>query len=129
MKLIKLLQEQRLPETDRKQLMRDFIKFCIRELGLKKPIKCKIILTNNKDKTSTYAHYQPGKEIIVYMGDRSLGDGMRSLCHELQHHKQFQEGRLTQDSGKTGSDIENESNSTSGIIMRKFGKLYPQIYE
>ena len=30
--------------------------------------------------------------------------------------------------GNDGSDIENEANAVAGIIMRKYGKLHPEIY-
>lgn len=122
--------ESKLPQSTRKQLMREFMKFCINELQLKHPIGCKIKLTSNKSKTQTYGHYNPGtKEIVVYMGERSLGDSMRTLVHELTHHKQNLEGRLKENSGKDGSMEENEANSTAGIVMRKFGKLHPEILE
>ena len=43
------------------------------------------------------------------MGNRSLGDIMRSLAHELIHYQQKQNGKLQFDGtdGITGSDIEN----------------------
>ena len=63
------------------------------------------------------------------MGDRSLLDVKRSLCHEMTHHKQNQEGRLKSNSGEDGSEIENESNSMAGLIMRKWGRLHPEAYE
>jgi hypothetical protein len=54
----------------------------------------------------------------------------RSIAHELVHHKQMLEGRLknTALDGQDGSPIENEANSTAGIIIRKYGKLHPEIY-
>jgi hypothetical protein len=39
------------------------------------------------------------------------------------------EGRLTPSSGEDGSSEENEANSFAGVMMRKFGREYPQIYE
>jgi hypothetical protein len=37
--------------------------------------------------------------------------------------------RLTSTSGEDGSPDENEANSLAGVIMRKFGRDNPQIYE
>jgi predicted nucleic-acid-binding Zn-ribbon protein len=42
---------------------------------------------------------------------------------------QNRRGELDQDSGEDGSPIENEANATAGIIMRKFGRENPQIFE
>lgn len=127
---IRLITEAKLPQQDRSRLLREFIKFCVKELGLKQPYNCKVLLTNDKSKTSSYAHYNPNNnEIIVYLRERSIGDIMRSLCHEICHHLQNQKGELEQDSGETGSKEENFANQMAGIIMRKFGKKHPEIYE
>lgn len=124
------LNESKLSQQQRSQLIREFIKYCIKELGLKNPINSKVILTNNKTKTETYAHFNPmNNEVVVYMGERSLGDSMRSLCHELCHLSQKQKGQLQNNSGNTGSQQENEANSKAGILLRNFGKKNPQIFE
>lgn len=128
--MIKLLKEQKLPQSRRKELIHEFIKFAVKEIGLEKPTGCKILLTDNKDKTETYAHFNPTtKEIVVYMGDRTLSDSFRSLSHELVHAKQLQQNRLDNKSGNDGSLIENEANSIAGLIMRKWGKLHPESFE
>ena len=69
--------------------------------------------------------------VVVYMGNRSLGDIMRSLAHELIHYQQKQNGKLQFDGtdGITGSDIENEANSVAGVIMREYGQNNPHIFE
>jgi predicted kinase len=115
-------------KINKKQIIKEFLKYCIKELDLKE--NCKIILTSDKSKTTTYAHYNPqDNEIVVYIKNRSLGDILRSICHELVHAKQKQNGELKPNSGDTGSEQENEANSKAGIILRDFGKQYPQIFE
>ena len=54
---------------------------------------------------------------------------MRTLAHELSHHKQDLEKRLKVDSGKTGSDIENEANAKAGEIMRKYDDSHPKEFK
>jgi hypothetical protein len=39
------------------------------------------------------------------------------------------ENRLYENSGDDGSSEENEAHSFSGLIIRKYGKLKPKIYE
>jgi hypothetical protein len=46
-------------------------------------------------------------------------------------YKQNLEGRLI-DAAKDGSDgspIENEANAVAGVIIRKYGKIHPELYE
>jgi len=110
--------------------IKTFVKWCQEYLKLSKVPK--IQLTNDKTKTDTYAHHDMvNDEILVYVKNRSLGDIMRSLAHELVHHQQQQNGKLTDSNaeGATGSDIENEANALAGIIMRDYGKDNPNIFE
>jgi len=119
--------------------LKDFVKFCQRHLKLTDLPK--IDLTNDKSKTTTYAHNDiANDEIVVYMGkcsydypfgNRSLGDVMRSLAHELVHYEQKQNGKLKHDGsdGVTGSPIENEANAVAGVIMREYGQNNPHIFE
>ena len=58
-----------------------------------------------------------------------MADVLRTLAHELVHHKQNEMGKLKIDSGKAGSDIENEANAKAGILMRDFGKEREEIFE
>jgi Zn-dependent peptidase ImmA (M78 family) len=51
------------------------------------------------------------------------------LAHELTHYKQDLEGRIDENSGEAGSDIENEANATAAVIMRNYGKANRGIYE
>jgi Zn-dependent peptidase ImmA (M78 family) len=69
------------------------------------------------------------KEITVYVKNRNLADILRTLGHELVHHRQNELGMLDMTSGETGSEIENQANATAGVMMRDFGKRHEQIYE
>lgn len=81
-------------------------------------------------KNKSFGGYMPSeKEIIVIASNRNLADVLRSLAHELVHHKQNLDGRINNDSGNTGSDIENEANAMAGVIMRDYGKINPDIFE
>jgi hypothetical protein len=58
-----------------------------------------------------------------------MADILRTLAHELVHHMQNGKGELNSDSGEDGSPTENEANATAGLIMRKFGRENPEIFE
>jgi len=82
----------------------------------------------------SFASYAPGEcRIEVNIAGRHPADIMRSLAHELVHHKQFEEGRLNveevREAGATGSDFENEANSEAGIIMRNYAQMNGNIFE
>jgi hypothetical protein len=61
--------------------------------------------------------------------NRNLADILRTLGHELVHHKQNLDGKINAQSGITGSDEENEANAKAGVLLRKFGKINDDIYE
>lgn len=104
-----------------------FENFCIQKLKLSN--KYPIDYTDDKAKTKTYGHFDPNtNRIVVFRGSRSLGDVFRTVAHELVHLKQHELGLIKEDSGKTGSSIENKANAGAGIIMRWFGQLHPEIY-
>ena len=92
-----------------------------------------IVFTNDNKwckENKTFGQYAPQSgEIVVYIKNRNMADILRTLCHEMIHHRQNEEGRLDQESGKTGSAIENEANSKAGIMLRNYGALNDIIYE
>jgi hypothetical protein len=67
-----------------------------------------------------------GNSIKVVTQGRHPMDVMRTLAHELTHWKQRLDGQKMD--GSDGSDIENEANSTAGVIMRKFAEKYPESF-
>jgi hypothetical protein len=114
--------------NDKRKLLKDFLKYCIEDLELQKPLP-KIHLTSDKSKTETYGHFDPnGNTIVVYTKNRGLGDIMRTIAHELIHRRQDQDNRIEADSGETGSPIENEANAYAGVLLRNFGKQNKEIF-
>lgn len=114
---------------NKKDIITNFIKYSIQTLKLSGPYP-KIMLTTDKTKTPTYGHYDPNNNtIVVYTKNRSTGDILRTIAHELIHRKQESLGKLGPDSGTTGSPQENQANSIAGIMLRNFGKEYPEIFE
>lgn len=115
-----------------KQILKDFIKFAIKYLKINKPPISLTLSKNNKKAKSmhTFGTFEPYKDNIwLYIGNRNMADLLRTLAHELVHRKQKEEGRLKVDSGKTGSEIENEANAKAGELLRKFGKQNEKIYQ
>jgi len=117
---------------DCNNIIKDFLKYLFVELSFIKGVKLesypKLVLTTDKSKTETLAHFNISKqEIVVYVKDRLLADIFRSIAHECVHYIQLINNELDNTSGETGSVIENEANSLAGIILRNYTKLHPEI--
>ena len=79
---------------------------------------------------SSFGKYVPSNDDIrVVAANRNLADVLRTLAHELVHHKQKINGVLDINSNETGSNEENEANSVAAVIMRNYGKEHPIIFE
>ena len=114
-----------------KDLVSEFMKHVMGELKLEKLPK----ITLSKDSQEaidlrSWGGYQPSnKSIHIIIAKRHPADIFRTLAHELVHYKQDLEGRLTPESGATGSDDENEANSRAAVIMRNFAYNKPNLFE
>jgi len=107
----------------------DFVNFAKEFLGITDDIKVNLAFDRTPDLVTT-AYYNLNGYIVVYAKDRLLCDIQKSIAHELVHHKQNLDGRLSdiEKDGSDGSEIENEANAKAGEIIRKWGKLHPEIY-
>ena len=54
-------------------------------------------------------------------------DILRTLAHEFVHYKQSVMGKVMK--SNPGSPSENEANAKAGEIMRKYGKLHPELFD
>ncbi len=118
-------------EKAKEKNIHDFLDFCSSVLEVsKKPTVNIIEDTEWSRQRRSFGEYNPTNlTISVYVKNRNTADVYRTIAHELVHHKQNELGRLKSESGKTGSDIENQANSIAGIILREYGKMNELIYE
>lgn len=120
MKLMDLLYE-----IHNKAIIHDFVKFAANNLQLQHLPK-KIVLTN-KSLKQTFGTYTPDvEELKIYVGNRHIADVLRTIAHELVHHKQREMG--VHPDGSDGSSVENEANAVAGTLMRKYRYSHPEIY-
>jgi len=107
----------------------DFVDFVSGDLELDDDFTVNI--TNDSDDVETLASYDINNHEVTVLGkNRSLPDIIRSLAHELVHHKQNKEGELTgsKEEGEDGSPWEDEANAKAGELVRKYGRENPEIY-
>ena len=81
-----------------KKLIRAFYPFARQKMGFNKPVRLFLRQDNENalDPLGKTAFYNPEEfSVTLYTSDRHPKDVVRSLAHELIHHKQNCEGRLT----------------------------------
>lgn len=110
------------------KLAQEFVKFTVKELNLRSlPASIKFVGDEYSVENLTFGTYAPAtNEIIVVKGNRHPIDVLRTLAHELVHHKQREMGKEL--NGEDGSATENEANAVAGKLMRKFRTLRPEIF-
>lgn len=118
-------------DDDKKKKLDSFVKFVKNQLELE--IVPTINIKGNRDGLKTTANYDYTKEnkiIKVYGKNRALVDIMRSIAHELVHHKQFEQGRLNgPQPPDIGGEIEDEANAKAGQYIKLYAKEDPTIYD
>jgi hypothetical protein len=116
---------------DKKSKLNEFVKFVKNQLELKSVPSIKV--QNNRDGLKTTANYdytQENKVVKVCAKNRALVDVMRSIAHELVHHKQYEQGRLDgPQPPDIGGEIEDEANAKAGQFIKMYAKKDPSIYD
>jgi hypothetical protein len=116
----------KLREFVQEHMITHLLQLCKRELEIDELPPISIL----KDDTSTGGGTSFGQftedGIKVVSAGRHPMDVMRTLAHELVHWKQRVEGMELD--GSDGSETENQANAVAGIIMRKFGQMYPEYF-
>jgi hypothetical protein len=115
---------------DKKDKLNRFVKFVKNQLELDTvPV---ISIQNHRENIKTTANYDYTKDekiIKVCSKGRALVDVMRSIAHEMVHHKQFEQGRLKVQPPDIGGEIEDEANAKAGQYIKMFSKEDETIYE
>jgi hypothetical protein len=102
--------------------IKHFKEWVEQQLQIENPAKVELHKTRNSLKT--YADYSPSEGVVrTYISERSLADCLRSIAHELVHHKQNEEGRI-----KSSYDVEleDEANAYAGRLIRAYANEYPE---
>lgn len=117
-------------DDNKKEKLNEFVKFVKEQLKLKTVPT--ISIQNHRNGLKTTANYDYTKEnkiVKVCMKNRALVDVMRSIAHELVHHKQFEQGRLEVKPPDIGGEIEDEANAKAGQFIKMFSKIDETIYD
>lgn len=97
---------------------------CKRELEIDNLPRIELIDEDTTPSGTSFGEFDGG--IVVATKGRHPMDIARTLSHELVHWKQRTENMVLD--GSDGSNTENQANAVAGIIMRKFGQMYPEYF-
>ena len=121
-----------LPREKKREVINQLVAFAREYLGLSSDDIHIEISYDPKEAAQmfSFGKQTPSTGIIrVVAANRNLADVLRTLAHEMVHRKQQVDGRLHIGAGDDGTEIENEANAEAAIIMRRFGKANPIIFE
>lgn len=110
-------------KCDLKDIVKEFVVFVVKKQNIKNPYKIHLCHNRTPD-FKTHAFYNPfSGEISVCVSGRQTADILRSIAHELVHHKQNQDNRLEdrENIPDIGGNIEDEANSVAGRLVKEFG--------
>ena len=112
-------------KTLKKELLEEFLNFANMELEINKPYSVYFVNDeiNASEALGKTAMYNPStNSVYVYVTNRHPKDILRSIAHELMHHKQNCDGRLDK-TDEEGSDslMELEAEAQmAGLLVRMF---------
>ncbi len=109
-------------------ILKAFLIFLKRELRITFDVP--VILIDDVDfakKVFAFGFINEDKVIYLSIVNRHPIDILRTLSHEMIHYKQLiEKGTLKSHAGSTE---ENFANAKAGEIMRKYGKLHPELFD
>jgi hypothetical protein len=121
------------PSNRREARVRHFIDWAKKRIGLgDKPLN--IVFSYDQDDAQkdhrTGLYDFQNRHMIVYVGNRNMVDILRTVCHELVHVKQGEQGEIQKATMHgPGSPLEVEADAKAGYLMKLYGKLHRDIFE
>lgn len=106
-------------------VIKDFVKFVGEKLRMDHLPRFRIdtdpkFATDNK----TFGMYFPEHNgFIVEVYDRNIVDVLRTIAHEMTHHRQNEVG-----SHKSHVDLENEATMAAGMLVKLYCESHPELY-
>lgn len=106
-----------------------FVKHCVKEFDL--PVhEIKLRLLTTQQQAASAGAFNPATmEVFCCIKNRAIADIMRTIAHELTHAKQLVVDKVEFPEDDEGlQPYEDEANSSSGRIVRFWGRKHPEIY-
>lgn len=111
------------------KLVKHFIQWVYKKLhiGIDLP---KIQFANEKEspEQNRTGYYDPQTNVMwIYTGNRNLVDILRTVAHELTHHKQREENDSIHNDRL--SKIESQADEAAGMLMKLYIRMHPEIVQ
>lgn len=99
--------------------LRDFLNYCLYNLGIDECPKIQIV--NDRKNGMTTGAFDPVTNVLYVLGrNRSLIDILRTIAHELVHYKQQLENQIPDNLDGRDKKLEDEANIFSGDIIYNY---------
>jgi hypothetical protein len=119
-------QNESVDDSVTNKFVKKFLPWVAEQLGIRQLPKIELL---DRPMNTSFGTYDADNNCLYLVtAGRHPIDVLRTLAHELTHHKQNLAGQLDINSGDTGTDEENEANANAGIIMRDFASANPEYF-
>ena len=116
-------------ESDVDSIAQEFVEFVNGKLKFKQLPHINFVEHVAGTEHPTFGSFDSNTDTIsIGTTDRHVMDIMRTLAHELVHHKQRETKPQSQLDGGTASEDENQANSVAGTLMREFADQHPEYF-
>lgn len=109
------------------ELIQKFLRYVIQELKIKTNAKIVLLFEHDPEYPSAGGYIPNEKKVICAVKNRAIADVMRTLAHELSHHKQNELEMIGPQDGDN-QDLEDQANVYAGRLVRWFGRDNREIY-
>jgi hypothetical protein len=113
------------------QKIKHFIEWSYKALNMQDP-KPKFNFSRDTEQAQidhrTGMHTDDGS-ILIYIENRNLVDIMRTIFHELVHHRQDQLNMIKDGDSYPGSPVEAMADMMAGKYIKIYGKQHPEIFQ
>lgn len=109
------------------ELLQRFLSYVIKELKIESNAKIVFLFEHDPNYPSAGGYLPSERKVICAAKNRAIADVMRTLAHELTHHRQNELGMI----GPEDTDnqkLEDQANIFAGRLVRWFGRDNREIY-
>ena len=104
--------------------LKDFIKYVAEKLRLDEIPQLEIADSGFSQHMKTFGVYFPDREsFTVEIHGRNIVDVLRTIAHELVHHRQMEVG-----STKPRTELEIEATAAAGMLVKLYCEKHPELY-
>ncbi len=108
-------------------LLKKFVSYVIDQLKIETNAEIIFLFEHDPDYPSAGGYLPGQRKVIVAVKNRAIADVMRTLAHELTHHRQFELGMITP-ADTDNQSLEDQANVYAGRLVRWFGREHREIY-